>query len=224
MDDRRYIRLTLDNNRGQVYNSAIMRRLKVFAIALGLLLASIGTGLGIAYSQAEKPLDIPSVQSTEPVVDEAAIKAKVEAEFAEKERVALTIENLVKFTNEERMKAGLQPLVNNPLLNASAQAKAQDMAAKNYWGHNSPDGQEPWVFITAQGYSYQAAGENLACGFRDSREVVIGWMNSPTHKANMVNSQYTQVGFGIVPADNYYCGNFPKGKHTIIVQHFATPY
>ena len=86
---------------------------------------------------------------------------------------------LLGSTNQRRAAAGLGNLSINGQLNQAAQAKANDMASRNYWSHNTPEGNAPWVFITNVGYSYDKAGENLACGFNESTEVITGWYNSP---------------------------------------------
>lgn len=196
-----------------------MKRLKTTLIAVAILAIGVGGGFGLAYLQAPEPLTVQSATTASPQPTTKFKQAEV------KPPVPLTTANLTRLTNEERAKAGLPPVTENALLNASAQAKAQDMANRNYWSHDTPDGIEPWSFITAQGYSYSTAGENLACGFKDdSAEVIVGWMNSPTHKENIVNPKYSEVGFGILETPNYTCGNFPQSKRTIIVQHFATPY
>ena len=126
---------------------------------------------------------------------------------------------LLSATNNERTQRGLGSLAVNSLLTQAAQAKAQDMANRNYWSHNTPDGEEPWVFITRTGYQYMAAGENLAYGFLNSSDTVVGWMNSPGHRANILNSDYSEVGFGIVNSANYQS----SGEQTIVVAMYAKP-
>jgi uncharacterized protein YkwD len=126
---------------------------------------------------------------------------------------------LLSSTNAQRASNGLPPLTLNTKLNASAQAKANDMVSRDYWAHNSPDGKEPWVFIDAAGYSYQKAGENLAYGFLTSEATVIGWMNSPSHRANILDSSYSEVGFGFVNAENF----ISTGNETIVVAHYGLP-
>jgi hypothetical protein len=126
---------------------------------------------------------------------------------------------LLQDTNAQRMADHEQPLTLNSQLNAAAQAKANDMAAKNYWSHNSPDGKTPWSFITAAGYHYQMAGENLAYGFSNANDTVAGWMNSPTHRANILNAKYENVGFGVVQSENYQ----GHGPTTIIVAEYGEP-
>lgn len=101
---------------------------------------------------------------------------------------------LIELTNEARVAAGAPALVVNPKLQEAAQAKAEDMLDQNYWSHYSPDGQPPWVFLAEAGYSYLYAGENLAKGFSDSRGVVKGWMASESHRRNMLNERFSEVG------------------------------
>ncbi len=124
---------------------------------------------------------------------------------------------VVSLTNTERSNNSVGALVENALLDKSAQAKANDMAAKGYFAHVTPDGLQPWAFIEQAGYDYQYAGENLAVRFVDSKDVVNAWMSSPTHRANIVKAQYTEIGVGI--ADGMYKG-MPA---TFVVQHFAKP-
>ena len=124
---------------------------------------------------------------------------------------------LLSGTNAARSANGLAPFALNSKLNSSAQAKAQDMADKNYWAHVSPDGTEPWYFFDQAGYSYVRAGENLAYGFMTSQGAVDGWMNSPSHRANILGDYY-DVGFGIVNAPDYQ----NSGQQTIVVAHYGT--
>ncbi len=126
---------------------------------------------------------------------------------------------LLSATNTQRASNGLGSLKLNSKLNASAQAKANDMVARDYWAHNTPDGDEPWVFIDAAGYSYKKAGENLAYGFSTSDATVIGWMNSPSHRANILDTSYTEVGFGFLNAENF----TGTGQETVVVAHYGEP-
>lgn len=126
---------------------------------------------------------------------------------------------LLNDTNQQRLSDKKTPLTLDPLLAEAAQAKAQDMAKRNYWSHNTPDGKSPWTFIAASGYNYQLAGENLAYGFNNADDTIAGWMNSPTHRANILNSDYQNVGFGIASAANYQ----GSGPQTIIVAEYGAP-
>jgi hypothetical protein len=126
---------------------------------------------------------------------------------------------LLDATNAQRSNNGLGSLTLNSKLNSSAQAKANDMVAKDYWAHNTPSGQEPWVFFDAAGYNYQKAGENLAYGFSTSDATVVGWMNSPSHRANILDGSYTEVGFGFANSANF----VGTGQETVVVAHYAKP-
>lgn len=132
----------------------------------------------------------------------------------------MSIPNLLSSTNSARNTNGVASLAVNAKLNNAAQTKANDMAARNYWSHNTPEGTPPWVFISNAGYSYSRAGENLAYGFATSADTVVGWMNSPAHRENILNSGYTEVGFGIVNAPNY--NN--SGQETLVVAMYGAPY
>lgn len=126
---------------------------------------------------------------------------------------------LLKETNLERSKSQEPALTIDPLLTAAAQAKADDMVKKDYWAHNSPDGKSPWTFITAAGYQYQEAGENLAYGFNGATETVAGWMNSTEHRANILNADYKNVGFGVASSPDYQ----GHGDQTVVVAEYGLP-
>jgi len=126
-------------------------------------------------------------------------------------------ERVIELTNQKRAELGLVPLTNNPLLNEIAQRKAADMFAFNYWAHTSPSGRDPWSFFKEVGYKYIYAGENLARDFMDSASVVEAWMNSPTHKDNIVNPNYKEIGVAVVN------GTLNGVETTLVVQVFGTP-
>lgn len=113
-------------------------------------------------------------------------------------------------SNQNRKDQHLAALTVNPLLNKVAELKAQDMASKGYFAHVSPDGKAPWYWFNLVGYKYEYAGENLAVDFTDSQDVTSAWMNSPTHRANIIKNTYTEMGTGIAS------GVF-EGKPTIFV-------
>lgn len=132
---------------------------------------------------------------------------------------SMSTAGLLESTNEQRSANGRNTLTLNSKLNQAAQAKANDMVARNYWSHNTPDGNEPWIFIDQAGYDYQQAGENLAYGFATSADTVAGWMNSPSHKANLLETGYLDVGFGFANSSNYQ----NSGQQTIVVAMYAKP-
>jgi uncharacterized protein YkwD len=132
---------------------------------------------------------------------------------------SLTTAELLQDTNHERTTHYLDPLKLNTKLSTAAQAKANDMVARGYWSHDTPDGDKPWKFIQKSGYDYGVAGENLAYGFTNSAAAITGWMNSPEHRSNILSADYQEVGFGIVSADNYQ----NHGKTTLVVAMYAEP-
>jgi hypothetical protein len=131
---------------------------------------------------------------------------------------AITVVDLLKYTNIQRESNGLPPLTLNPELTHAAQMKATDMFAKDYWAHVSPDGTTPWVWIRDSGYDYLYAGENLARGFTSSSDVVTAWMNSPEHRSNMLSPNYTDIGFAVQD------GTLTGTQTTLVVQEFGSPY
>lgn len=129
----------------------------------------------------------------------------------------ITSQQVYNLTNLERQKNGLSPLHYNSILSESAVKKAQDMFANNYWSHTSPLGKTPWDFFKEVNYEYTTAGENLARDFYDNESVVKAWMKSPTHKANIVNEKYQEIGIGVVE------GVLNGVKTTLVIQHFGAP-
>lgn len=115
---------------------------------------------------------------------------------------------VVDLTNAERAKAGLKPLeIYTPLMNV-AEAKSADMAKNNYFSHTSPTYGSPFDQMKAAGISYRAAGENIAQGQKTPQEVVQAWMDSPGHRQNIMNANYTHIGVGFVEDGNYWTQQF----------------
>lgn len=115
---------------------------------------------------------------------------------------------VVDLTNAERTKAGLKPLEMHGALMDVAQAKSEDMAKNNYFDHNSPTYGSPFDQIKAAGISYRSAGENIAQGQTTPAQVVQAWMDSPGHRQNILNANYTHIGVGYVENGNYWTQQF----------------
>ena len=128
----------------------------------------------------------------------------------------ITTEELINLTNQERQKNGLQELKLNPVLVNAATKKAADMINKNYWAHTSPEGKTPWSFFKEVEYQYLYAGENLARDFQDSDSVIKAWMNSPTHRDNILSSRYRDIGIVVIH------DTFQGQETTLVVQMFGT--
>ncbi|MBN1263500.1 MAG: hypothetical protein JW991_04045 [Candidatus Pacebacteria bacterium] len=126
-------------------------------------------------------------------------------------------DRLIELTNRERATRGLAPLENNSLLNEAARRKAGDMFSLDYWAHFSPTGRSPWAFFKETGYHYLFAGENLARDFNDSESVVAAWMESPSHRDNILGQDYEEIGIAVVD------GQLEGLETTLIVQLFGSP-
>jgi hypothetical protein len=130
---------------------------------------------------------------------------------------SISVEEVINLTNQERAKAGLPPLTQNAQLTQAALAKASDMYAQDYWAHTSPKGVQPWSFIRNAGYSYRHAGENLARDFSDSASMMSAWMASSSHKENILNAHYRDIGVAVVD------GTLQGLETRLVVQMFAAP-
>ncbi|PKM63217.1 MAG: hypothetical protein CVU97_01405 [Firmicutes bacterium HGW-Firmicutes-21] len=115
---------------------------------------------------------------------------------------------VIDLVNNIRAKNGLNRLTANWELSRVARYKSQDMHDKRYFSHTSPTYGSPFNMITAFGISYRTAGENIAKGYSTPQAVVDGWMNSSGHRANILNSAYTQIGVGYVSDGNYWTQMF----------------
>lgn len=104
---------------------------------------------------------------------------------------------VVQIVNKERAANGLAPLTVNAQVTKSAVLKSEDMAKLNYFSHTSPTYGSPFDMMKQFGISYRSAGENIAKGQTTPQQVMQGWMNSPGHRANILNSSFTQIGVGI---------------------------
>jgi hypothetical protein len=134
---------------------------------------------------------------------------------------SMSIGGLLSDTNAQRTANGVTALGLNDKLDAAAQAKADDMASRNYWSHYTPEGNPPWIFVTNQSYSYQKLGENLAAGFSDEQSTINGWMASPPHRENLLDPAFSNVGFGFANNPNYTSAG--GGPMTIVVAFYGQP-
>ncbi|MDG4657477.1 CAP domain-containing protein [Ectobacillus antri] len=113
-----------------------------------------------------------------------------------------TLMQVVELTNIERRKVGLADLKMDTALSKVAGAKAVDMETKGYFSHTSPTYGSPFDMMRSFGISYRSAGENIAKGQRTAQQVVTDWMNSPGHRANIMNQSYTHIGVGHTSSTN----------------------
>ncbi len=124
---------------------------------------------------------------------------------------------LVGLTNQNRVANNVSALKVNPLLEKAAQMKADDMASKSYFAHNTPDGKTPWYWFAEAGYKYIYAGENLAVNFENSEDIENAWLNSRGHFLNIMNPKFEEIG--IATSTGIY-----KGRQAVfVVQMFGAP-
>lgn len=128
----------------------------------------------------------------------------------------ISSKSILELTNDQRTSYGLNSLTYDSTLQNAALAKAKNMLENKYFEHNAKDGRTPWDFILANGYDYQYAGENLAMDFSTPEGAVSAWMESPSHRENILNPKYQDIAIGVVK------GEFDGRQTSIIVQMFGT--
>lgn len=129
----------------------------------------------------------------------------------------IKVSDVVKLLNQARIANGLTALKENSILDQAARAKADDMVANDYFAHTSPSGIDPWYWFKKLGYGYKFAGENLAVNYTSAEEQHKAWMNSQTHRANILNANYHEVGVAVVK------GNIDGENSLLTVELFGTP-
>lgn len=135
------------------------------------------------------------------------------------EAAPITEKNVEVLVNKERTVRGIQPLKINQSLNIAAQRKSLDMIKRDYFEHYAY-GLTPWNFIINENYDYLYAGENLAMDFSTSEGMVSAWMDSPTHRKNILNPDFEEMGVGIVKGE--YSDNSGTAQTTMVTNMFAT--
>jgi uncharacterized protein YkwD len=130
---------------------------------------------------------------------------------------AVSAQEVVALANASRQKEGLAPLVLNQMLSAAAEDKALDMLKHDYFAHTSPQGVEPWAWFKKEGYGYKYAGENLAINYTSAKEQHAAWMQSATHRANILNIHYQEIGVATVE------GKINGESSLVTVELFGTP-
>ena len=130
----------------------------------------------------------------------------------------LSNEEIIKFTNYYREENDIAELNTNQLLMEAAEAKLNDMFQKQYFAHVSPEGDDAGIILKEIGYDYLVVGENLARGyFKDSKDLVDGWMKSPDHRENILNPKFREIG--VAQRE----GKFQGKEQYLAVQIFASP-
>lgn len=155
---------------------------------------------------------ITAVEPEAPKQPEVNVEEESEAPSKNqvKEEAALHAfeQEVFALTNEERVKNGLEPFEIHLELSNVAKEKSRDISVNNYFAHNSPTYGSPFDMMQAFGIDYRTAGENIAQGQTSPAEVVNAWMNSPGHRANILNSNFTHIGLGYIENKNVWTQQF----------------
>ncbi|MFJ5673711.1 CAP domain-containing protein [Streptomyces sp. NPDC093097] len=117
-------------------------------------------------------------------------------------KAAAYAQKVVELVNAQRAQHGCRPLTVDAHIQKAAQAHSDDMAARNYYDHNSPEGVDPGTRMTNAGFNWQSWGENIFKSPTDPATAVDGWMNSPGHRANILNCSFTSTGVGVNLSSN----------------------
>jgi uncharacterized YkwD family protein len=153
---------------------------------------------------ATKPVAQKPATNTQPVAEKPATAPSTQASG----NISSIEQQVLTLTNQERAKAGLKALATDAALMDSARAKSADMSKNNYFSHTSPTMGSPFDQMKAKGIQYKAAAENIAMGQQSAAEVVKAWMESPGHRANIMNGNFTHIGIGYVAQGNYWTQQF----------------
>jgi len=167
-----------------------LKKVLVVGLTAVLVMASVGL-LPATAQQAQSNKDVVIVSSDEQV--------------------------LMETVNGQRIDHGLAPLSWNEQLYQAAHAKADHLFQEQYFDHIAPDGTTPWAFFRAANYTYKSAGENLAIDFSTLTDAVPAWMNSPSHRANILNPDFTDTAMAVV------YGHMDGQETTAVVQLFGEP-
>ena len=118
---------------------------------------------------------------------------------------------ILMLVNRERVNAQLRVLLPDPEAELAAKVHAEDMAARNFFDHFTPEGWSPYDRLLMTGASgFTMSGENVAYGQPTPAAVMIAWMNSPGHRANILHPDWTHIGMGVAKATPYWAQVFLK--------------
>jgi hypothetical protein len=127
----------------------------------------------------------------------------------------ITESNVLRLVNEARNRSNLAPLVENEKLDSAAKDKLNDMVKNKYFAHTSPAGISPWFWFGKNNYDYKFAGENLAISFLTAENQQKAWMESPTHRKNILNPDYEEIGIAVG------AGDISGETSIVVVQEFG---
>ncbi|QQR50179.1 hypothetical protein IPF86_03820 [Candidatus Nomurabacteria bacterium] len=194
--------------------------MRLFKFLFLVLVISVCSVIITSYGLALKTSNQSKFNLLLPIENFATIYLPfLNLELSSANNAVLSQAGIITATNKARLDNGLSILVEDSKLDVSAQIKVADMLAKQYFEHESPDGKGVSDLATEVGYAYTVIGENLALGstFKNDEDVVTAWMNSPGHRANILNDTYTNIGVGVAK------GAYQDSMVWVLVQHFGKP-
>jgi len=168
-----------------------LRLQRLTSLALALLIAA-----PLSLFAETRPSQRSDLRELAAELERVLGKGSVEIEGTESAE-SPDLQPYIDAMNRERAARGERPLRINRALCAAANDRVRDMFAQHYFNHDAPDGTQPFVWVTREGYDYQEVGENLAVGYRGAGATVDGWMGSPGHRANILNKAFDEVGLAV---------------------------
>ncbi|MEV7188873.1 CAP domain-containing protein [Kitasatospora sp. NPDC093102] len=163
--------------------------------------SAVATPTAVPTPTASAAKTTPSATRTAPAAQAAAERTAAAAPAGGGAAPSYA-QKVVDLVNVERAKAGCGPVSAEPRLASAAQSHSDDMADRNFFDHASPEGYHADHRIEAAGYSWSTWGENIARGQKDPAAVMSSWMNSPGHRANILNCSFKQLGVGVRTGTN----------------------
>jgi uncharacterized protein YkwD len=158
---------------------------------------TVANGGGVATpTGVAGPAVTPARKTPAPTASRKVPKTREAEPSARASQGSSLAAQVITLTNQQRVAGGCKALTADTTLASVALAHSQDMAAHDYFEHDSQDGRSPFDRMTAAGYRFGTAAENIAAGQRTAQEVVTAWMNSAGHRANIMNCALTEIGVG----------------------------
>ncbi|MFE4144934.1 CAP domain-containing protein [Peribacillus sp. YIM B13472] len=179
-------------------------------VALGANTYEVAKGDTLTEIATEYDVSIDELLNTNPAINDAnqirigqMITLPTSNTTVNREESQSVEQQVLNLVNEERSKSGLPSLKMDTAISNVAILKSEDMRDSNYFNHTSPSYGSPFEMMKSFGISYKYAGENIAAGQPSADAVMKSWMNSPGHKANILNKNYTHIGIGHVTGGKY---------------------
>lgn len=190
--------------------SALSLSLLSPTVALGADTYEVAKGDTLTKIASEYDVSISELLKTNPAIKDSnqiqigqIINLPTSIHIANQENSQSVEQQVLNLVNEERSKSGLPSLEMDTAISKVANLKSEDMRDSNYFNHASPTYGSPFDMMKSFGISYRYAGENIAAGQPSADAVMKSWMNSPGHKANILNKNYTHIGIGHVTGGKY---------------------